>query len=396
MKIANCQNNYFLSRMTFSSILTCRSRLPQVGSFSRSLICHRKFALTPFSTQKLAEKPPTTVKEPPGPPPPKKPPTLIQDYLALSKARLSYFVTFTAHAGYCIVNDPSAFDYSQFFIGLTAGTFACSAAANTFNQITEQKWDSQMTRTMNRPLVRKNNPMTELHAKSFAAVNSVLGVSLLNYFCGLPCAVLGAANIILYAGPYTYLKRRHWLNTQIGAIVGAIPPLMGASCSPHGWSCLTDAGALSLAGILFFWQIPHFYAIAQIRKSDYTRAGYKMLPHSNEISAQRWTFYSALGLWPICLYSYLEGFTTHFFIGVSTLANLIYTYGSYKFYQNMKTAESQKLFKISLYYILMIVFGMFGDIVYKRYGYYQAQNCPVVHVKDKLIGSDRRTDEKSD
>jgi len=107
-------------------------------------------------------------------------------------------------------------------------------------------------------------------------------------------------------------------------------------------------------------------------------------------------FYSALGLWPICLYSYLEGFTTHFFIGVSTLANLIYTYGSYKFYQNMKTAESQKLFKISLYYILMIVFGMFGDIVYKRYGYYQAQNCPVVHVKDKLIGSDRRTDEKSD
>lgn len=314
----------------------------------------------------------------------------IKDYLALSKSRLSFFVMVTSHAGYCmVITDPSQFIYSQFWIGLSAGTFLTSACANTLNQYIEVDYDSQMARTMNRPLVKNklsNYAFTPNHALSFAACSGITGTALLYSICGLPAAVLGASNIFLYAGIYTWLKRRHWVNTQIGALVGAIPPLMGSSCH-LGWDVFTHPAALSLSAILFFWQIPHFYAIAYNRRNDYIRGGYKMLVQENVRAAQWWSLVCTLALWPTCLVTDYLGYTGHIFLLGSILANLGYTAATIPFFRNMKSKESQNLFRMSLIYILMISGAVFADLSYKRMGGYEDSNllyrCPVArHTKE--------------
>ena len=122
----------------------------------------------------------------------------IKNYMALAKNRLSYFVVFTANAGYCIATDPgiTTFDYTQFWLGLTLGTYLCSASANSFNQIFEVPYDSQMTRTQTRPLVK--GTISPGHATAFAAGAGLTGSALLYSFCNLPTAMLGAGNILLY------------------------------------------------------------------------------------------------------------------------------------------------------------------------------------------------------
>jgi protoheme IX farnesyltransferase len=307
----------------------------------------------------------------------------LNNYMALAKNRLSYFVVFTANAGYCIATDPAVtnFDYTQFWLGLTLGTYLCSASANSFNQIFEVPYDSQMTRTQTRPLVK--GAISPGHATAFAGLAGITGSALLYSFCNLPTALLGAGNILLYAGAYTSMKRRTPMNTKVGAIVGAIPPLMGAT-STLGWAGLVHPGALSLSAILFFWQFPHFYALAHNRRHDYLRAGYKMLPQINPKSAQRWSFGSALALWPMCLGSYHMEYTGHVFLVASTIANVLLTGASYPFYKNMKNKEATRLFRISLVYILMISAFIGIDVAYKRYEYYSRDSCPSTMIKGYL------------
>merc|ERR1712071_539379 len=124
----------------------------------------------------------------------------------------------------------------------------------------------------------------------------------------------------------------------------------------HGWDGFTHPGALSLSAVLFFWQFPHFYALAHRRRDDYLRAGYKMLPQTNPKSAQRWSLGSALALWPICIGSYMLDFTGHVFLVASTLANILLTAGAIPFYQRMKSKEAIRLFQFSLVSILAISF----------------------------------------
>ena len=123
----------------------------------------------------------------------------LNNYMALAKNRLSYFVVFTANAGYCIATDPAVtnFDYTQFWLGLTLGTYLCSASANSFNQIFEVPYDSQMTRTQTRPLVK--GAISPGHATAFAGLAGITGSALLYSFCNLPTALLGAGNILLYS-----------------------------------------------------------------------------------------------------------------------------------------------------------------------------------------------------
>jgi len=213
------------------------------------------------------------------------------------------------------------------------------------------------------------------HATAFGVGLGATGTALLYSFCNLPTAVLGAANIFIYAGAYTSMKRKHWLNTQVGAIVGAIPPIMGAT-STLGAAGLIHPGALSLSAILFFWQFPHFYALCHRRKDDYVRAGYRMLAQENPKSAQAWSLYSTLALWPVCIYSYSMDYTGHIFLLSSLIANTLFTSAAIPFYRNMKSKEANRLFFMSLVYILIIVSGIAVDLIYRRYNKYQRSDCP--------------------
>lgn len=181
-------------------------------------------------------------------------------------------VVITTMGGYAMA--PAAFDPAS-FVMCSLGTGLVSAAANAINQYHEVPFDSQMSRTKNRVLV--TGQVTPLHAVTFAVVSATAGLSMLYFGANGLTAALGAGNLFLYTTIYTPLKRISIVNTWIGSVVGAIPPLMGWA----GCAGTLDAGAMILAGILYAWQFPHFNALSWNLRPDYSRAGYRMMAVTN-------------------------------------------------------------------------------------------------------------------
>ena len=187
----------------------------------------------------------------------------------LSKARLSALVVCTSAAGF-VVGSGEEVDYRK-MAWTSAGTFACAAAANTLNQVYEVRNDSLMQRTCRRPL--PTGKISPRNALLWAAACGAFGCWTLAREANATTAALGAGNIALYAGVYTPLKQISMWNTWVGALVGAVPPVMGwtaAAGSP-------EPGSLVLASALHFWQLPHFLSLAWICKDDYAKGGYRML-----------------------------------------------------------------------------------------------------------------------
>lgn len=194
---------------------------------------------------------------------------LLRDYKQLSKARLSGLVVATAAAGYA-AGSKEQIDWAG--LGWTSlGTMMAASSANALNQVYEVANDARMRRTANRPL--PGGRMSRAHALAFALVAGAGGVALLLEKTNATTAALGAANILLYAGVYTPLKQISIANTWVGAVVGAVPPLMGWAAAEGS----LDVGSLLLAAGLYFWQMPHFMALAWLCRADYAAGGYKML-----------------------------------------------------------------------------------------------------------------------
>ena len=163
-------------------------------------------------------------------PPPRR---ALGAYLQLSKSKLSALVVLSAMSGVAL--SPAAATLPV-LLSTALGTALCSASANTLNQLQEVPFDAQMARTRSRPLVR--HAISSLHATTFAAVTGIVGPALLWTAVNPTTAILGASNIVLYAGVYTWMKRKSPFNTWVGSIVGALPPLMGwTACDPQVLSC---------------------------------------------------------------------------------------------------------------------------------------------------------------
>ncbi|KAH7126920.1 protoheme IX farnesyltransferase mitochondrial precursor [Dendryphion nanum] len=243
---------------------------------------------------------------------------LLTTYLSLSKPRLSFLVVLTATAAYSLypvpgllapaaTATPSLSTLTLFF--LTSGTALCSASANAFNMLMEPAYDAQMSRTRNRPLVRKL--ISTRGAVVFAVACGVVGTGALYYGVNSTAAFLGAANIVLYAGIYTPLKRVSVLNTWVGALVGGIPPLMGwtaaaGQCAHEGtWQELLfgegTAGGWLCAALLFAWQFPHFNALSWSIREEYKNAGYRMLAWVNPAMNGRVALRYSIAMFPICI-----------------------------------------------------------------------------------------------
>lgn len=165
---------------------------------------------------------------------------------------------------------PMPFDPYVFGM-VTLGTTLTSTSANTINQFLEVPYDSQMNRTKDRVLVRGH--LSPLHAFTFGSATGILGLTLL-YTCVNPItAALGATTLFLYTLVYTPMKRLSALNTWVGSVVGAIPPLMGYTAMTGD---IAPAGIL-LGGFLYSWQFPHFHALSWNIRPEYSRAGYRMI-----------------------------------------------------------------------------------------------------------------------
>lgn len=202
----------------------------------------------------------------------------ISDLWMLTKPRLSLLVIITAAGGWWM-----APVYSHWTTGIfcVVGTTLTVWSANVFNNYLEKDSDGLMARTKSRPLPTKR--MKPLHALIFGIALSIISIPMLTLTVNPLCALLGGIALISYVLVYTPLKRISSFNTIVGAIPGAMPPLMG-------WVAATneiDIGGVALFAILFLWQIPHFLAISMYRDQEYANAGLIVLPNVRGFNVTR-------------------------------------------------------------------------------------------------------------
>lgn len=194
----------------------------------------------------------------------------ISDYAMLAKFRLSFLVVFSAVIGYMFAVN-GTYNLTHILI-LAIGGMLVTGASNAINQIIERDIDKLMTRTQNRPLPTER--MSVLEAIVAAGVFGISGIILLAYFFNPVAGVLAAISLLSYAFVYTPLKRVHSIAVFVGAIPGALPPMIGYVCATGK----IDFVAIFLFSIQFVWQFPHFWSIAWVQFSDYQKAGIMLLP----------------------------------------------------------------------------------------------------------------------
>jgi heme o synthase len=194
-------------------------------------------------------------------------------YFELLKFRLSFLVAFSCAFGYVLASPRTSW---LTLVMLFVGGFLLSGAAVIVNQILEKDLDSLMKRTMNRPLPTMRVSIQE--SITFSLICMLSGVAILLVYTNILTTILSVVSMILYSFVYTPLKRVGPVAVFVGAIPGALPPLLG-------WTAATGAishEALIIFGIQFIWQFPHFWAIAWVADEDYKKAGFKLLPSSGE------------------------------------------------------------------------------------------------------------------
>jgi protoheme IX farnesyltransferase len=214
---------------------------------------------------------------------------IATDYAELVKARLTLLVLLTTAVGYYMGARPPT-DYIGLF-HVVFGTASAAAGAAALNQWWERKADALMARTKTRPV--PGGRMRPTEALIVGGVLSLIGVVYLAVACNWLSAFLTAFTVLIYIFAYTPLKRISNFNTLVGAVPGALPPLIGWAAARG----TLDAGGWSLFAILFFWQLPHFFAIAWMYRDDYARAGFEMISNDDrggERSASQSVFFSIL------------------------------------------------------------------------------------------------------
>ncbi|KAK3224699.1 hypothetical protein Dsin_004561 [Dipteronia sinensis] len=273
-------------------------------------------------------------------------------YWELSKARLSLLVVATSGTGY-VLGSGNAIDLAGLCWTCT-GTMMVAASANSLNQVFEISNDAKMKRTMLRPL--PSGRISIPHAATWATSVGLAGTALLAYNTNMLTAGLAASNLFLYAFVYTPLKQIHPINTWVGAVVGAIPPLLG-------WTAAS--GQISLNGMilpaaLYFWQIPHFMALAYLCRQDYAAGGYRMLSLADD-SGQRTAsvaLRNCLYLIPLGFLACDWGVTSGWFCLESSLITLAMSAAAFSFYKDRTTQKARKMFHASLLYLPVFMSGL--------------------------------------
>ena len=273
----------------------------------------------------------------------------------LFKLRLTFLVLLTCLVGFYLgsVGDVQL----ALLVHTVLGTALLASGAAALNQYLEREWDAKMERTASRPLpAGELSPATALNLG--VAVSSV-GMIYLALAVNPLTSVLGALTLLLYLLVYTPLKRKTPLNTIVGAIPGALPPLMG-------WTGARDAISIegwSLFAILFFWQLPHFLAIAWIYRDEYRDAGYRMLP-SVDPSGKRTggqAISHTLGLLPVSLSPVVFGKAGGLYFASALILGAFFVYFAVRFAQRLDRAAARKLFFWSIIYLPALLILMLVD-----------------------------------
>ncbi len=293
-------------------------------------------------------------QDPRGAPPPRARGTLGV-WAELTKVRLNALVLATTAVGFAL-GSVGPLDWTR-LAWTAAGTALAAASASLFNQLFERRRDALMHRTRGRPLpARQIGPAAVFVA---AVLSGYGGAAMLGLTVGLLPAALAAINIVLYAVLYTPLKPRTTFNTLVGAVCGAIPPVIG-------WTAATgqlDPGAWLLGGLLFVWQLPHFLALAWMYREDYARGGHAMLPvrdQGGEITAQA-VVLSTVPLIPLGVSATLLGLAGVWSALVSFLLGAWFLWLAVGFYRGCADASARRLFLGSITYLPLVLLAMTLD-----------------------------------
>ncbi|MCW3124605.1 MAG: cyoE [Bacteroidetes bacterium] len=291
----------------------------------------------------------------------KQPSILVQklrDYAALTKFRLSMTVGISAGLGYLFGADLHAINWPAFGLFVLAGLMV-TCASNILNEIIEKDSDKLMTRTMNRPLPM--GTMTVAEAMLSAGIMGVLGVLILAFKFNLTAGVLAAVSLLSYAFIYTPLKKVSSIAVFVGAIPGALPPMIGYVCA-NGKGEI-DIIAVTLFAIQFLWQFPHFWSIAWIRYGEYLQAGMNLLPSASgktRMTAVHSILYCAV-LLMVSMIPYFKGWTGMISALVIGLSGIAFLWLSLEHYQKCTDASAKRVMFASFLYLpvvqLALVFG---------------------------------------
>lgn len=274
---------------------------------------------------------------------------LVLIYMELAKARLTALVVMTAGVGFVIAGE-GPIPWGRLF-ATVLGTALAAGGANALNQVIEVDRDRRMERTRRRALPEGRIGRT--HALLFGGIVSASGPALLALFVNGRTAALGLAAIVIYVALYTPMKPRTPLCTLVGAVCGAIPPVMG-------WTARTGdfgAGGGILGALLFVWQIPHFLALAWLYREDYARGGFRMLPSLDAKGAVtfRMILLYSLVLLPAGLALTLAGEAGPIYAAGSLLLGGALLLLGAKLYRRKGDREARKLFFATLLYMPLVL-----------------------------------------
>lgn len=279
----------------------------------------------------------------------------LSDLLELTKPRITFMVVLTAGIGALLAGRGDL--PAGLLLHALVGTALVSGGASALNQVLEHEVDARMRRTAQRPIPAGR--MSTRRGWWFSLVLSAVGVGYLGWLVNGLTAMLGIVALLSYVLIYTPLKRLSSLSTLVGAVPGAIPPMMG-------WAAITgilEPGAWALFGILFFWQLPHFLAIAWLCREDYGVAGFPMLPVTDpdgSRTARQMILYS-LALLPVSLAPTLLELTgLAYLIGAAVLGVLFLAF-SFNFARSTSRAAARRVMQYSVLYLPLVLGVMVLD-----------------------------------
>ena len=279
----------------------------------------------------------------------------LRVYLELAKFRLSGMVLLTTAVGFVLApHGPSA---GTTLLWALLGTALSAAGANTLNQLLEIDRDRLMERTRARPL--PSGQISRAGALATGLGSIIAGLAVLAAGTNMLTTALSALVIVLYVLVYTPMKLHSSLNTLVGAVCGAIPPMMG-------WTAASNQigfGALLLGCILFLWQIPHFFALAWLYRDDYRRAGFRMLPLVDPRGrlSGRIALVHTLALVPLGAGAWAAGFAGQYFLVGSIALSLAFSYCGWELLRWASRAAARRLFLASLVYLPFLLGLMVAD-----------------------------------
>lgn len=291
----------------------------------------------------------------------------IKDYVQLVKFTLSFTVVFSCVVCYLLVPVIS-FNLLSVLL-LFAGGLLITGSANAINQVLEKDTDAMMKRTSQRPVAAGRMSVSEGWA--FAIIAGAVGTAIMAWRFNWLSAILGLASLFIYAFVYTPLKKMNSISVIVGAIPGAFPCLIGWVAGSDvlnpfvkvPGTNMYNAAGWALFGLQFLWQFPHFFAIAWVAHSDYTRAGFKLLPSvegPTKFTALQAIAYALLMV-PMGILPYVFGVSGRISLAIVFAANLFMIVQCLRLYKGMDVQSARRVMFSSYIYLPVVLLALLAD-----------------------------------